>query len=126
MFGARHPPAQRFNAGQKMIKLDRRPSGGGRRATDRLSAEFPFYLTDIAGMQLAPNESTAPVRQCCSSLQCWLTSYIGTIGMKATSCDVDRHGPTSTGPKQHHSGLGLRRRAPKRRPRPQGHVAPAE
>src|SRR5258708_35042828 len=50
--GDKHPPAERFNAGQKMIYWIVVLGGGLVAATGYLMM-FPFYLTDIAGMQLA-------------------------------------------------------------------------
>jgi formate dehydrogenase subunit gamma len=52
LVGRRHPPAARFNAGQKgiywIVVL-----GGGLMAATGYLLMFPFYLTDIAGMQTA-------------------------------------------------------------------------
>jgi formate dehydrogenase subunit gamma len=50
--GHEHPPARRFNAGQKMIYWIV-VLGGGAVAASGYLLMFPFYATDIAGMQLA-------------------------------------------------------------------------
>ena len=50
--GHDHPPAYRFNAGQKMIYWIV-VIGGGLVAATGYQLMFPFYVTDIAGMQLA-------------------------------------------------------------------------
>ena len=52
MIGDRHPPAGRFNAGQKMVYWIV-VLGGGIMAATGYMLMFPFYLTDIAGMQTA-------------------------------------------------------------------------
>ena len=52
MVGNDHPPAYRFNAGQKLIYWIVVIGGWPRRVTGYLLM-FPFYATDIAGMQLA-------------------------------------------------------------------------
>jgi formate dehydrogenase subunit gamma len=52
MVGHKHPPAGRFNAGQKMVYWIVVLGGGIMAATGYLLM-FPFYLTDIAGMQTA-------------------------------------------------------------------------
>jgi formate dehydrogenase subunit gamma len=52
MVGHKHPPAGRFNAGQKMVYWIV-VLGGGIMAATGYMLMFPFYLTDIAGMQTA-------------------------------------------------------------------------
>ena len=52
MVGNDHPPAYRFNAGQKMIYWIV-VIGGGAVAVTGYLLMFPFYATDIEGMQLA-------------------------------------------------------------------------
>ena len=51
MFGGPHPPAWKFNAGQKMIYW-LAVSGGGLLCLTGLALIFPFYVTGILGMQL--------------------------------------------------------------------------
>ena len=50
--GDEHPPADRFNAGQKMIYWIV-VLGGGAVAVTGYLLMFPFYGTGIAGMQIA-------------------------------------------------------------------------
>lgn len=52
MVGHKHPPADRFNAGQKLIYWIV-VLGGGLVAASGYLLMFPFYGTDIANMQLA-------------------------------------------------------------------------
>ena len=52
IFGHDHPPADRFNAGQKMIYWIVVLGGGAAAITGYLLL-FPFYTTDVTGMQLA-------------------------------------------------------------------------
>jgi formate dehydrogenase subunit gamma len=50
--GDKHPPADRFNAGQKMVYWIQVLGGGAMAVTGYLLI-FPFYGTNIADMQLA-------------------------------------------------------------------------
>src|SRR5262245_2880205 len=52
IIGNKHPPARRFNAGQKAIYWVV-VLGGAAAAITGYLLMFPFYATDIAGMQLA-------------------------------------------------------------------------
>ncbi len=52
LFGHEHPPAARFNAGQKMVFWIT-VLGGTAVAVSGYVLIFPFFVTDIAGMQLA-------------------------------------------------------------------------
>ena len=51
MFGGPHPPAQKFNAGQKMIYWIA-VGGGGLISLTGIALLTPFYVFDIGGMQL--------------------------------------------------------------------------
>jgi len=51
MFGGPHPPAQKFNAGQKMIYWIA-VGGGGLISLTGIALLTPFYVLDIGGMQL--------------------------------------------------------------------------
>jgi len=51
MFGGPHPPAKKFNAGQKMIYWAA-VLGGGALVVTGIALMVPFALTDILGMQL--------------------------------------------------------------------------
>ncbi len=100
MFGGKHPPAQRFNAGQKMIYWIV-VIGGAAVATSGYLLMFPFYLTDIAGMQLAQVVHGAVAMLFVAAMLAHV--YIGTIGMEGAfeamwTGTVDRNWA-----KQHHS-----------------------
>ncbi|HEY0850706.1 MAG TPA: formate dehydrogenase subunit gamma [Bradyrhizobium sp.] len=79
LMGRDHPPAYRFNAGQKgiywIVVL-----GGGLVAATGYQLMFPFYLTGIEGMQVAHIvHSTVSVLFVAAMLA---HIYIGTIGME--------------------------------------------
>ena len=79
LVGGKHPPAGRFNAGQKMIYWVVILGGTAAAVTGYLLM-FPFYATDIAGMQLAQI-----VHGCVAVLFVAAMLghiYIGTIGME--------------------------------------------
>jgi formate dehydrogenase subunit gamma len=77
--GHKHPPAERFNAGQKMIYWIVVLGGGAVAATGYLLM-FPFYGTNIADMQLAQVvHGTVAVLFIAAMLG---HIYIGTIGME--------------------------------------------
>ena len=77
--GNRHPPAPRFNAGQKMIYWAVIIGGTAVAATGYLLM-FPFYVTNIAGMQLAQMvHGTVAVLFLAVMIA---HAYIGTIGMQ--------------------------------------------
>jgi len=76
---AHAPPAGRFNAGQKMIYWIVVLGGGAMAATGYMLM-FPFYLTEVAGMQ-----NTAMVHGIVAVLFVAIMfahAYIGTIGME--------------------------------------------
>jgi formate dehydrogenase subunit gamma len=79
MVGNKHPPADRFNAGQKMIYWIVVFGGGLVAATGYLMM-FPFYLTDIAGMQLAQMVHAIVSVLFVAAMLGHI--YIGTIGME--------------------------------------------
>jgi formate dehydrogenase subunit gamma len=98
--GHTHPPAKRFNAGQKgiywIVVL-----GGGAAAASGYLLMFPFYLTDIAGMQLAQVVHGIVAVLFVAAMLGHI--YIGTIGMEGAfeamgSGEVDLNWA-----KQHHS-----------------------
>jgi formate dehydrogenase subunit gamma len=79
MVGDKHPPAERFNAGQKIIYWIVVIGGAAIAATGYLLM-FPFYATDIAGMQLAQMvHGTVAVLFVAAMIA---HAYIGTIGME--------------------------------------------
>ena len=77
--GDRHPPAGRFNAGQKMIYWIV-VLGGGAVAASGYLLMFPFYATDIAGMQLAQIVHGVVAVLFVAAMLAHI--YIGTIGME--------------------------------------------
>jgi len=80
LVGHRHPPAGRFNAGQKMIYWIV-VIGGGAVAVSGYILMFPFYGgTDIAGMQLAQIVHGVVSVLFVAAMLAHI--YIGTIGME--------------------------------------------
>jgi formate dehydrogenase subunit gamma len=77
--GKKHPPAGRFNAGQKMIYWIVVLGGSAVAATGYLLM-FPFYATDIAGMQLAHMVHGTVAVLFVAVMVAHV--YIGTIGME--------------------------------------------
>jgi formate dehydrogenase subunit gamma len=77
--GHRHPPAYRFNAGQKMIYWIV-VIGGGLVAASGYILMFPFYGTDVTGMQWA--EMTHGIIAVLFVAVMLAHIYIGTIGME--------------------------------------------
>jgi formate dehydrogenase subunit gamma len=79
MVGHRHPPAGRFNAGQKGVYWVVVLAGGAMAVTGFIMM-FPFYVTNIAGMQTATMiHGTVAVLFVAVMLA---HIYIGTIGME--------------------------------------------
>jgi formate dehydrogenase subunit gamma len=79
MVGHRHPPAGRFNAGQKGVYWIVVLAGGAMAVTGFIMM-FPFYVTNIAGMQTATMiHGTVAVLFIAVMLA---HIYIGTIGME--------------------------------------------
>jgi len=98
--GKGHPPAARFNAGQKLIYWIV-VLGGGLIAASGYVLMFPFYVTDIAGMQLAQVVHGVAAVLFVAVMIAHI--YIGTIGMEGAfeamgSGDVDLNWA-----KEHHS-----------------------
>jgi formate dehydrogenase subunit gamma len=79
MVGSKHPPAGRFNAGQKLIYWIVVIGGTAVAATGYLLM-FPFYTTDIAGMQLA--QMIHGIVAVLFVAVMIAHAYIGTIGME--------------------------------------------
>jgi formate dehydrogenase subunit gamma len=79
MVGHDHPPAYRFNAGQKAIYWIVVIGGGAVAATGYLLM-FPFYVTDIEGMQLAHVVHAVVSVLFVAVMLAHI--YIGTIGME--------------------------------------------
>jgi formate dehydrogenase subunit gamma len=79
IIGHKHPPADRFNAGQKMVYWLQILAGGALAVTGYLLM-FPFYGTDIANMQLA--EIIHGITAVLFVAIMLGHIYIGTIGME--------------------------------------------
>ncbi|MGO4713361.1 formate dehydrogenase subunit gamma [Bradyrhizobium sp. 2TAF24] len=79
MVGHDHPPADRFNAGQKMIYWIVVIGGGGVAVTG-YELMFPFYLSGIEGMQTAQMVHAIVAVLFVSVMLAHI--YIGTIGME--------------------------------------------
>src|SRR5215472_5179757 len=77
--GHDHPPAYRFNAGQKAIYWIV-VIGGGLVAATGYVLIFPFYLSDIGGMQVAQIVHSIVAMLFMAAMLAHI--YIGTIGME--------------------------------------------
>src|SRR5262245_1308935 len=77
--GHKHPPAYRFNAGQKMIYWIV-VLGGGAVAASGYLLMFPFYVTDITGMQIVQVIHGVVAVLFVAVMLAHI--YIGTIGMQ--------------------------------------------
>jgi formate dehydrogenase subunit gamma len=77
--GDNHPPARRFNAGQKVIYWVV-VFGGAAAAITGYLLMFPFYATDIAGMQTAQSIHGIVAALFVAVMLAHI--YIGTIGME--------------------------------------------
>ena|SRR5689334_1301730 len=100
MIGDKHPPAGHFNGGQKLIYWIVVLGGGAMAATGYILM-FPFYLTDVAGMQ-----TTAMVHGIVAVLFVAVMiahAYIGTIGMEGAFEAMGTGTVDLNWAKQHHS-----------------------
>jgi formate dehydrogenase subunit gamma len=125
IIGHKHPPAYRFNAGQKAIYWWV-VGVGAIIAASGYVLMFPFYATDISGMQVAQMvHGTAGVLFVAVMLA---HIYIGTIGMEGAFEGMWDGTVDVNWAKEHHS-LWLEHEVAKGRaapPPPEGHMAPAE
>jgi formate dehydrogenase subunit gamma len=117
--GSKHPPARRFNAGQKVIYWVV-VLGGGAAAVTGYLLMFPFYATDIAGMQTAQMIHGIVGLLFIAIILAHI--YIGTIGMQGAFEAMGRGEVDVNWARQHHS-LWLESEAKKGRA---GGPAPAE
>ncbi len=123
MVGHGHPPAYRFNAGQKLLYWFVAFAGVGIAATGYLLM-FPFYATDIAGMQIAQ-----VVHSLIGVLFVALIIahiYIGTIGMEGAFEAMGSGTVDVAWAKQHHSLWLAQQEAKGRVPQATGQMQPAE
>lgn len=98
--GQEHPPAQRFNAGQKLIYWIVVLGGGAAAATGYVLL-FPFYVTDIAGMQIAQVIHSVVAMLFIAAMLGHI--YIGTIGMEGAFEAMGTGEVDVNWAKQHHS-----------------------
>ncbi len=98
--GHEHPPAQKFNAGQKAIYWIV-VVGGGITAATGYVLMFPFYVTDIAGMQSAQMLHAVVAMLFISVMIAHI--YIGTIGMEGAFEAMGTGDVDVNWAKQHHS-----------------------
>ena len=119
--GSKHPPARRFNAGQKMIYWVV-VLGGGAAAITGYLLMFPFYATDVAGMQLAQMVHGIVGVVFIAIMLAHI--YIGTIGMQGAFEAMGKGEVDANWAQQHHS-LWLEKEQQRGRATG-GTVAPAE
>ena len=100
IFSDDHPPAGHFNGGQKMIYWIVVLGGGASAVTGYLLL-FPFYGTDIAGMQLSEIiHATVGMLFIAAMLG---HIYIGTLGMEGAAEAMGEGSVDINWAKQHHS-----------------------
>ncbi len=100
LFGHDHPPAHRFNAGQKGIYWIV-VIGGSLVAITGYQLMFPFYLTGIEGMQLAQMVHAIVAVLFVAAMLAHI--YIGTIGMEGAFEAMGTGDVDVNWAKQHHS-----------------------
>jgi formate dehydrogenase subunit gamma len=123
--GRDHPPAYRFNAGQKMIYWIVVVGGGITAATGYLLL-FPFYTTNITGMQSAQMLHAVIAMLFIAVMLAHI--YIGTLGMEGAFEAMGTGEVDVNWAKQHHS-LWLKEeqeRGEARRPGARPAATPAE
>jgi formate dehydrogenase subunit gamma len=119
LVGGKHPPARRFNAGQKAIYWVV-VLGGAAAAITGYLLMFPFYATDVAGMQLAQMIHGIVGVMFIAIMLAHI--YIGSIGMQGAFEAMGTGEVDENWARQHHS-LWLERERQRGRA---GGVAPAE
>jgi len=100
LFGRDHPPAERFNAGQKLIYWVV-VIGGAVVAISGYMLMFPFYATDIAGMQTAQMVHGIVAMLFIAIMLAHI--YIGTIGMEGAFEAMGTGTVDVNWAKQHHA-----------------------
>jgi formate dehydrogenase subunit gamma len=100
LVGGKHPPARRFNAGQKAIYWIVVLGGGITAATGYLLM-FPFYVTDIAGMQTAQMVHAVVALLFIAIMLAHI--YIGTIGEQGAFEAMGTGSVDVNWARQHHS-----------------------
>jgi formate dehydrogenase subunit gamma len=125
MVGHKHPHAYRFNAGQKLIYWWVVIAGGVIAASGYVLM-FPFYVTDIGGMQLAQIVHSVSAVLFVAIMLAHI--YIGTIGMEGAFEGMWDGTVDANWAKQHHD-LWLEQEMKKGHvapPPPEGKIQPAE
>jgi len=125
MVGHKHPPAYRFNAGQKMIYWIVVIGGTGV-AVSGYFLMFPFYATNIAGMQLAQIVHGIVALLFVAAMLGHI--YIGTIGMEGAFEAMWDGTVDVNWAKEHHNLWAERElgRGDVSAPPPRGKMQPAE
>lgn len=121
LVGGKHPPARRFNAGQKVIYWVV-VLGGAAAAVTGYLLMFPFYATDVTGMQTAQMVHGIVGVLFVAIMLAHI--YIGTIGMQG-AFEAMGTGKVDVNWAQQHHSLWLAKQVEKGRG-PSGSVAPAE
>ncbi len=119
LIGNKHPPARRFNAGQKVIYWVV-VLGGAAAAITGYLLMFPFYATDVAGMQLAQMIHGIVGVVFIAIMLAHI--YIGSIGMQG-AFEAMGSGEVDVNWAQQHHSLWLERETQRGRA---GGVSPAE
>ncbi len=100
IIGHNHPAAEKFNGGQKavfwIVML-----GGGALTVTGLALMFPFYVTDITGMQLAQVLHGGIALGMIAAMMGHI--YIGTVGMEGAIDAMDTGSVDLKWAKEHHS-----------------------
>jgi formate dehydrogenase subunit gamma len=99
IIGSKHPTAGRFNAGQKLIFWFV-VGGGAIAAISGLVLLFPFYITNIAGMQLAQVVHSLIAMVFIAIILAHI--YIGTVGMEGAFEAMETGEVDLNWIKQHH------------------------
>lgn len=100
LVGKGHPPAGRFNAGQKMVFWIT-ILGGGAVAVSGYFLIFPFFATDIAGMQLSHIIHSVLAVLMIAAILAHI--YIGTLGMEGAFDAMGSGQVDLNWAKEHHS-----------------------
>src|SRR5499427_4879563 len=123
MVGHKHPPAYRFNAGQKMIYWIV-VLGGGAAAASGYFLMFPFYGTNIADMQIAQIVHGVVALLFVAVMIAHI--YIGTIGMEGAFEAMGTGDVDVNWAKEHHSLWLEQEQARTNAPQPRPAATPAE
>jgi len=123
LFGRDHPPAYRFNAGQKMIYWIVVIGGGLVAATGYLLM-FPFYLSGIEGMQLAQVVHSIVAVLFVAAMLGHI--YIGSVGMEGAFEAMGTGTVDVNWSKQHHALWFQQQNVPTDTAEPKSAAQPAE